>query len=301
VAVHSQIGGILSEVHFTEGEEVKSNALLVKIDPRPMAAALARDKAQLENAEAQFNRDQKLFEAKIISQDQFDVSKASRDTLLATVQADELNLSFTEIRAPFDGIAGALQKHEGDIVKAPDDTLLTLNRIHPIYAQFPVPERFLPEIRKQMRAGKLYAEAFFENMDELPPHGELTFVDNAVDPSTGMIQLRATFENENDLLWPGQFVRVGLTLSEISDAVAVPTQAVQTGQNGQFIYVVKTDSTAEERAIKTGISWDGLTVITSGLKEGETIVTDGQLRLAPGVKVSIKTTENNSPTNSPAK
>jgi len=297
VQIRSQTAGILSEVYFREGEEVKSNALLIKIDPRPMEAALARDKAQLENATLQFNRDQKLFEAKIESQDQFDTSRANRDTLAATVQTDELNLSFTEIRTPFDGIAGALQKHPGDIIKAPDDVLLTLNQIHPIYVAFAVPERYLPEIQKEMREHKLHAEAFFENMNIPPPQGELTFVDNTVDMTTGTIQLRATFPNENNALWPGQFIRVALTLSDITGAVVVPTQAVQTGQNGQFIYVVKPDQTAEERPVTAGVIFEGKTVVEKGIKVGETVVTDGQLRLVPGVTVTIKSSSGS--TNAP--
>jgi multidrug efflux system membrane fusion protein len=303
VTVHSQIGGIISAVHFKEGSEVKSNDLLFTIDPRPTQAVLARDQALLTNAEIQFNRDQKLFEAKIESQDEFDTSKANRDTLTATVQSDKLNLEFTEIRAPFDGVTGSLQFHEGNIVKAPDDILLTINQIHPIYVQFAVPERYLPEIKKQMRGKKLKASAVFQNMDGPAAQGELTFVDNTVDVTTGTIQLKATFPNEDSALWPGQFVEVTLTLAELTNAVVVPTQAVQTGQTGQFIYVVKADQTVEERPVTIGLAYDGETVVEKGLKTGETVVMDGQLRLAPGVKVNVKTANGpavqTSPTNAP--
>ncbi len=297
VTVHSQVGGILQQVHFKEGSEVESNALLFTIDPRPMQAALARDQAQLENATAQFNRDQKLLVAKIESQDQFDISKANRDTLAATVQSDELNLSFTEIRAPFDGVTGSLLFHEGNVVKAPDDTLLTINQIHPIYVQFGVPEQYLPEIRQEMREHPLKVSATFNNMNVPPPQGELTFVDNSVDPTTGMIQLKATFPNEDSALWPGQFVTLTLTLSELTNVVVVPSQAVQTGQTGQFIYVVKSDQTVEERPVTIGITYDGETVIANGLNAGETVVIDGQLRLSPGASVSVKSA--NTSTNVP--
>jgi multidrug efflux system membrane fusion protein len=297
VTVHSQVGGILQQVHFKEGSDVESNALLFTIDPRPLQAALARDQAQLENATAQFNRDQKLLEAKIESQDQFDASKANRDTLAATVQSDELNLSFTEIRAPFDGVTGSLLLHEGNVVKAPDDALLTINQIHPIYIQFGVPEQYLPEIRQEMREHPLKVSVTFDNMNIAPPQGELTFVDNSVDPTTGMIQLKATFPNEGSALWPGQFVTVTLTLSELTNVVVVPSQAVQTGQTGQFIYVVKSDQTVAERPVTIGITYDGETVIANGLKAGETVVTDGQLRLSPGAAVSVKST--NTSTNAP--
>jgi multidrug efflux system membrane fusion protein len=286
-------------VNFKEGQEVKAGDLLFTIDPRPTQAALARDKAQLENATAQFNRDQKLFEAKIESQDQFDVSKANRDTLAATVQSDELNLSFTEIRAPVNGVTGSLQFYQGNVVKAPDDTLLTINQIHPIYVAFGVPEQFLPEIKKQMSQRTLKVLATFENMDGQPPQGELTFVNNAVDETTMKILLKATFPNEDGALWPGQFVEVVLTLSELTNAVVVPSQAVQTGQNGEFVYVVKPDQTAEERSVTIGITYQGETVVKKGLKAGETVVTDGQLRLAPGVKVNVKSPDQPTPTSTP--
>jgi membrane fusion protein, multidrug efflux system len=299
VTIHSQIGGIISQVHFKEGSEVKSNALLFTIDPRPTQAVLARDKALLENAKIQFARDEKLYDQKIESQDQYDTSKANRDTLAGTVQSDELNLEFTEIRAPFDGVTGSLQLHEGDVVKAPDDTLLTINQIHPIYVEFAVPEQFLPEIQKQMLAKTLKASVTFENMTVLPPQGDLTFVDNSVDMTTGTILLKATFPNEDNALWPGQFVNVTLTLSELTNAVVVPSQAVQVGQNGQFVYVVNADQTVEMRPVQTGITFKNQTVVQSGLKAGETVVTDGQLRLAPKMKVTVKTSDD-SATNSTA-
>ena len=229
VTVHSQVGGILQQVHFQEGSEVESNALLFTIDPRPLQAALARDQAQLENATAQFNRDQKLLEAKIESQDQFDASKANRDTLAATVHSDELNLSFTEIRAPFDGVTGGLLLHQGNVVKAPDDTLLTINQIHPIYVQFGVPEQYLPEIRQEMREHPLKVSVTFDNMNVPPPQGELTFVDNSVDPTTGMIQLKATFPNE------GQRIVAGTICDPDADAVGIDQcrrRAVTGGADG---------------------------------------------------------------------
>jgi membrane fusion protein, multidrug efflux system len=308
VTVHSQIGGIISEVHFKEGDEVKSNALLFTIDPRPgqaalaaAQAALARDQAQLENAKIQFDREQKLFDQKLVSQDDYDTSKAGMDALAGTAAADQaavtnatLNLEFTAIRSPIDGVVGALQLYQGNIVKAPDDTLLTINQIHPIYVQFGVLEQFLPEIKREMRGRTLQVAATFEDMNVPPPQGELTFIDNTVDATTGMIQLKATFPNENSALWPGQFVNVELTLSELTNAVVVPTQAVQTGQTNQFVYVVKPDPTnaaiqvVEERPVTIGINYENETVVEKGLQVGETVVTDGQLRLAPGVRVSVK-------------
>jgi len=288
VTIRPQIGGLIRTVNFHEGQEVKKGDLLFTIDPRPAQAALARDQAQLKNAEIQFDREQKLFAQKLISQDEFDTSKAARDTLLATVQADELNLGYCEIRAPMDGRTGSLQFHEGNVVKSPDDGLLTINQIHPIYAAFAVPERYLPEIQKQLRDRPLTATVSFENLNGEPPQGELTFVDNAVDAMTGTILLKATFQNPDGKLWPGQFVQLALQLAELTNAVVVPAAAVQNGQNGQFLFVVKPDQTVEQRAVKTSVTVNGETVITAGVSVGETVVTDGQLRLAPGVTVSDK-------------
>jgi multidrug efflux system membrane fusion protein len=312
VTIHSQIQGMISEVHFKEGQEVKQGDLLFTIDPRPSQAALdqaraalERDLAQLEYAKINFAREQKLFDQKLISQDELDTNRASQDALAGTVAADRaaitnalLNLDYCEIRAPVDGRTGGLQAYAGNVVKAPDDTLLTINQIHPIYVAFAVPEQYLPVIKKEMRTKTLKVTAMYENMDVVvdPPQGELTFIDNSVDQTTGQIQLRATFLNVDSALWPGQFVTVTLTLSELSNVIVVPSQVVQTGQKGQFVYVVKPDQTVEERPVTTGITYQTETVVEKGLSAGETVVTDGQLRLAPGVKVSVKSSIQPAPT-----
>jgi multidrug efflux system membrane fusion protein len=288
VTIRPQIGGVISDVHFTEGQQVKKGDLLFSMDSRPAAAALAHDQAQLQNAQIQFDRQQKLFEQKLISQDDFDTGKAARDELAATVRADELNLGYCEIRAPIDGVAGSLQFHAGNVVKAPDDVLLTINQIQPIYATFAVAERWLPQIRRQMLGRTLAVTASFENMEGDAPQGELAFVDNAVDVNTGTIQLKATFPNADAKLWPGQFVQISIQLDELTNVVTVPSPAVQNGQNGQFIFVVKADKTVEVRAVKTGVVRKGETAILSGINIGETVVTDGQLRLAPGTSVDDK-------------
>lgn len=302
VTIHSQIGGIISQVHFQEGQPVSQGDLLFTIDPRPSRAALAqaqanllRDRAQLENAGIQFDREQKLFRQKLVSQDEFDTSKAGMDALQGTVQADQaavtnamLNLEFTEIRSPIDGITGSLLFYQGNVVKAPDDTLVTINQIHPIYVGFAVPEQYLPEIRSEMKLRKLKVQAAFEGMNVPTPQGELTFINNTVDETTGTILLKATFPNEQSVLWPGQFVNVELTLSELTNAVVVPSPAIQTGQNGEYVYVVKPDQTVDERPVTIGITYQDETIVQKGLVAGETVVTDGQLRLTPGAKVSVK-------------
>jgi multidrug efflux system membrane fusion protein len=302
VNVRSQIGGIISAVNFQEGQEVKQGDLLFTIDPRPAQAALAlaranvqRDEAQLANARIQFSRDQKLFDQNLISQDVYDTSRATLDALAGTVAADhaavtneELNVEYTEIRAPIAGRTGSLKFHAGNVVKSPDDILVTINQIHPINVEFAVPEQYLPEIRKQMSERALPVSVTFQNLEGSPPAGKLTFVDNTVDETTGTIPLKATFPNAHGNLWPGQFVSVNLMLSELTNVVVVPSQAVQTGQDGEFVFVVNADHTVVERPVTVGLTHHGQTVISQNLKAGETVVTDGQLRLTPGVSVNIK-------------
>ena len=302
VTIRPQIGGVIRRIFFKEGQEVKAGDLLFAIDARPAQAALEqaqanlqRDAAQMENSRIQFDREQKLFDQKLVSQDEYDTSKAGFDALTGTVAADhatvtnaELNLEYTAIHSPIDGRTGGLQFHEGNVVKAPDDVLVTINQMHPIYVVFGVPEQYLPEIQKEMRVRPLAVTASFDNLAGEPPRGELTFVDNTVDTTTGTIALKATFANPSESLWPGQFVKLSLQLDELTNALVVPSQAVQTGQNGQFVYVVKADHSVDQRPVKTGVTYQGETVVTSGLTAGETVVTDGQLRLVPGIMVNDK-------------
>lgn len=304
VTIHSQVGGVINGVFFQEGQEVNKGDLLFTIDPRPSQAALdqaraalERDTAQLEYARINYGRQQKLSAQKLISQDELDTTKASFDALTGTVLLDRaaisnalLNLDYCSIHAPMDAKTGGLLAYRGNVVKAPDDSLVTLNQVHPIYVQFGVAEQFLPQIKRAMQAKRLGVAVTFEGLESPPPRGELTFIDNAVDTTTGMIQLRAAFDNQDGTLWPGQYVQVELTLSELSHVVVVPTQAVLTGQNGAYTYVLKADQTVEERNLTTGVTYQNQMVVLKGLEAGETVVTDGQLRLAPGVKVSAKET-----------
>ncbi len=303
VSVRSQVTGQLQKTHFKEGEEVRQGDLLFTIDPRPLQAALsqaraslARDTAQAENARIQFTREEKLLAQKVASQEEYDSAKASYEALVGTVAADQavvsnavLNLEYTQIRAPVDAVAGAQQVYPGNIVKSPDDEMVVLNQIHPVQVSFAVPEYHLAEIKRQSGDHSIPVTATFTGLTGAAPTGELTFVDNAVNQQTGTIQLKATFSNEDDRLWPGQFVQVELTVSEITNAIVVPSQAVQTGQNGEYVFTVKPDQSAEMRPVKVGENSEGLTMIASGLKAGEIVVTDGQLRIVPNAKVVVKT------------
>jgi membrane fusion protein, multidrug efflux system len=314
VTIRAQITGQLQETNFREGQEVKKGDLLFTIDPRPAQAALdqaranlARDAAQMENARIQFDRVRKLFADKVASQDEFDTSKAVLDALAGTVAADQaavtnasLNLEYTAIRAPVDGVIGAQLVYPGNIVKSEDDEMVVLNQIHPIQVAFTVPEQHLAEIKNEMSRRTLAVKAGIAGMTNDVPSGELTFVDNAVDTTTGTIQLKGTFANKDSRLWPGQFVQVRLTLAEISSAIVVPGQAIQTGQNGDYVFVVKSDQTVEMRPVKIGEIAQGNTVVTDGLRAGETVVADGQSRLVPGATVDVKLSLSATTTNTAA-
>jgi multidrug efflux system membrane fusion protein len=302
VTIRSQITGQITKVHFREGQDVKAGDVLFTIDQRPFAgmleqanANLARDKAQLQNARLEFEREKKLLASSLVSQDEYDKADAEFQALQATVLAAkaavsnaQLNLEFTTIRSPISGRTGNLLVHEGNIVKAPDDALLTINQVQPIYVSFSVPEQNLPVIRRRMREKDLTVQASYANLAGPPPRGELTFIDNSVDPATATIQLKGTFPNKDNALWPGQFVQATLLLSEQSKSVVVPSQAVQSGQNGSFVFVVNPDDTVQIRPVTPGIVENGETALQSGLKAGETVVLDGQLRLVPGAKIIAK-------------
>jgi membrane fusion protein, multidrug efflux system len=303
VTIRSQITGQLKEVNFKEGQEVKAGDLLFTIDPRPAQAeleqaraSLLRDEAQLENAQINFDRSQKLFDARVMAQGDFDTARATLDSAKGTVAADraavtnaDLNLGYTTIRAPLDGVTGSQLVYAGNIVKSPDDEMVLINQIHPIYVTFSVPEQHLAEIRSEMRNKPLKVTATYQGLRGPAPAGELTFVDNSVDMTTGTVQLKATFANEDSVLWPGQFVQVELVLAELPHAVVVPSQAIQTGQNGDYVFVMKPDETVEMRPVKIGANHQGDIVVSEGLRTGETVITDGQLNLVNGTKVQNKT------------
>jgi multidrug efflux system membrane fusion protein len=306
VTVRSQIGGILSKVHFRKGRFVKKGALLFTIDPRPLRAslmqakgALARDVAQLESARADERRYAELVKKGYISRQQYDQQKSAAGALEATVAADraavdyaKVQLSYCYIHSPIDGYLGDILVDEGNLVKASDDTkyLTTIRQTRPITVSFSAPEKDLAEITKYSSGKRLSIDVYVDKQDRTPEKGVLTFIDNTVDTSTGTIKLKGSLDNEKGRLWPGQFVNVSLFLYTRKNAVVVPSQAVQVGQSGQYVYVVKEDMTAELRPVIVSSANDADTVIGQGLKPGEKIVLDGQLRVTPGGRVLIKET-----------
>ncbi|HAM53100.1 MAG TPA: efflux RND transporter periplasmic adaptor subunit [Nitrospiraceae bacterium] len=304
VGVKSQIGGELARVHFREGQDVNEGDLLFTIDPRPYEAALqqaeanlAKDMAQLENAREEVRRYAELVKKGYVAQEQYDQIRTNSASLDATVNADNaaaenarLQLKYCYIYSPINGRLGSLMSNQGNLIKANADTsMVVINQILPIYVTFSVPEQYLAEIKKYMALGKVTVQAVIGNDAEHPETGELSFVDNAVDVTTGTIKLKATFVNKDKRLWPGQFVNAIVTLTTQPNAIVVPSQALQVGQDSQYVFVVKSDLTVESRPVVIGRSQDGEVVIEKGLKAGETVVTDGQLRLVPGTKVVVKT------------
>jgi multidrug efflux system membrane fusion protein len=304
VSIKARVGGELKQVHFQEGQEVKKGDLLFTIDPRPYQAALkeaqaklARDQALLKKAQDDTRRYAELIKADLISREQHDQVMANAQALGATVQADEaqveharLQVGYCYIQAPITGRTGSFLINQGNLIKADDDknSIVVIHQIQPIYVSLAVPERHFPEIKAAMAKETLAVTAVIVGEESQPVQGSLTFVDNRVDPTTGTIKLKATFANQGKRLWPGQFVEVSLGLASQPDALVVPARAVQTGQGEQFVYVVKSDLTVEYRAVGVERLMDGEAVIKHGLAAGEQVVTDGQLRLAPGARVEIK-------------
>ena len=303
VSVHAQVTGQLREVNFKEGDDVAKDQVLFALDRRPLEAALMqaqanlqRDIAQAANAKAVAQRYADLAGRGIATTEQVETSRASSAALDATVEADRaavesatVQLQFATIASPVAGRTGALMVHEGNLVRAQDSSpLVVINQIAPIYVSFAIPEARLPEIKHFMSLGSLAVEAKPPNDEQPSSHGHITFVDNNVDQTTGTIRIKATFTNEDRRLWPGQFVNVAVALTKDPTAVVVPTAAVQVGQQGQYTYVVKDDHSVEYRAVVVERTSGLETVIKSGLKPSETVVTDGHLRLVAGSRVSIK-------------
>ncbi len=303
VSIKSQVSAKLEEVHFREGQFVKKGDLLFTLDRRPFEAALqqaegnlAKDRAQAKNASVELKRYAELYQGGIVAKEQYDQYSANSDALAASVRADEamvesakLQLQYTTIHSPIDGVTGSLLVHAGNLVKENDvPILIVINQIAPIYVDFSLPEQYLAEVKKYMAAGKLAVEAYLTNDPQRLETGYLSFVDNAVDNTTGTIKFKGTFANTDRRLWPGEFVNVVLRLAEQTNAIVVPSQAVQTGQEGDFVFVVKPDMTVESRAVVIARTLGSQAVVSKGLAAGETVVTDGQVRLIPGTRIEVK-------------
>jgi membrane fusion protein, multidrug efflux system len=303
VSVHAQITGQLTDVNFKEGEDVQQDQVLFRLDRRPLEAALMqaqanlqRDIAQAANARVVAQRYADLAGRGIATTEQVETSRTSAAALEATVEADraavenaKVQLQYATITSPIAGRTGALMVHSGNLVRAADQSpLVVINQVVPIYVSFAIPESRLSELKRYMASGTLAVEAKPPTDDGAASHGHITFVDNSVDQTTGTIRIKATFTNEDRRLWPGQFVNVIVALTKDPNAVVVPTAAVQVGQQGQYTYVVKADKTVEYRPVMVERTAGLETVIKSGLKPAETVVTDGHLRLVAGTRISIK-------------
>ncbi|MCL5097983.1 MAG: efflux RND transporter periplasmic adaptor subunit [Candidatus Omnitrophica bacterium] len=301
VSIKARVDGQLARVDFKQGDEVKKGDVIFQLDPRPFQAALdqangvlARDTASLQNAETDMKRTDELADTKAVSATEVDANRAKVASLRATVASDKaavesasLQLSFCTITSPVDGRVGLLLVDEGNMVKNNDTILAVVNQIRPIYVDFAVPEQSLLEVREATAGGHLRVEASIPRHPDRRATGELEVINNQVDASTGTLLLRAIFPNEDELLWPGQFVNVSLTLATETNAVVVPSDTIQLSQDGKYLFVVKADDTVDFRSVETGITYEQSTVIKKGLQPGERIVTSGQLRLVPGAKVKI--------------
>ena len=302
VALKARVDGQIVEVNFKEGAPVKKGEVLFRIDPRPYDAALRqaqanalRDAAARDQARSQERRYQELLEKNFVSKEAYAQIRTNAETAAAVAKASEaaleqarLNLEYCTIRSPLEGFVGKVLLQAGNLVKANDvNPLVVINQVRPIYVNFAVPEQSLPEVRKRMADAPLEVEVLPADPKQSHPKGRLIFVDNAVDPSTGTIRLRAQFTNEDAALWPGQFVNVSVRLYDELDALIIPSTAVQSGPEGPYVYVVSEEMTAELRRISVRRTEGERTIVANGVAPGERVVTRGQLRLGPKVRVQI--------------
>jgi multidrug efflux system membrane fusion protein len=302
VQVESLVTGELTGVFFKQGDFVRKGQLLFTIDPQPFQATLnqaesdlSRDLSQAQIAALTVKRYKKLLDEGIIPRQQYDQYKATADSANATVQADRaavasarLQLSYCKIYSPMDGKTGSLAVFPGNLVKAnTTPVFVTINQINPIYIDFSVPESLLPRVRQAL-AAHAPVKAFTQNDSAHPEIGHLSFVDNSVDSTTGTIKLKGTFANADHRLWPGEFVSVDLQLGDEPNAIVVPSIALQTSQQGSYVWVVDKNDTVQMKSVTVKRQQQGETVIAAGLSPGETVVTEGQLRLVPGARVEIR-------------
>jgi multidrug efflux system membrane fusion protein len=303
VAIKARVDGQIVGVRFKEGDEVHQGDTLFEIDRRPFEAQLAqaqanalKDQALLDHARDQEKRYKDLLERKFISADAFAQVHTNTETAAATLRADEaaiggirLQLDYCTIRAPITGYAGKIMIQQGNLVKANDtNALVVVNQVVPVYASFSIPEQNLADVRRYQADGELRVEAGVASSRHAPVAGTLSFIDNSTDVATGTIKLKAEFANADKALWPGQFVDVVLTLTQQRNATVVPSTSIQNGPNGQYVFIVKPDQTVDLRDVKVARSEGDDTIIASGLTPGEKVVTVGQLRLAPGMRIAAE-------------
>ncbi len=302
VSVKPRVSGQVAKVMFSEGQDVNVGDVLITIDPQPFEVALTQAKAQLEQAKSvealaqiRVDRARGLEQSGAVAREEMDqlqsalrVAKANVEVENAAVRGAELQLSYCTIASPVHGRTGRRLVDAGNVVKADETDLVSIHQLRPIQVVFSLPEQHLGEIARQMRLGPLQVTFKPNENSRTEARGTLTFVDNTVKAATGTIDLKAEFPNDALTLWPGQFGEIVLTLSVEHNATVIPSSAIQTGQQGPFVYVVKADSTVDARPIKVERVLGDESVIKEGLKPGEVVVVDGQLRLTPGAKVTIK-------------
>ena len=302
VSIQPQVSGRITQIHFTDGADLHRGDLLFTIDPRPFQAQLDQAEASLAQAtsalglaKTELARYGSLVATKAVSQSEFDtkgnavdVGEAQVDLSRAAVETARLNLEYCSIRSPIDGRAGHRLVDLGNVVEANSGSLLTIQRLDPIYADFTVTENDLSAVQRNMTEGRLKVEVRLPDEPETVRAGELTFLDNTVQDATGTVKLRATIPNGDHRYWPGRFVKVRLVLSTLRNAVLVPAAASQTSAKGPFLYVVHEDSTVEMRPVTLGQRQGDQVVIDRGLKAGERVVIEGQMGVTPGGKVRIE-------------
>lgn len=303
VSIQPQVSGRITQIHFADGADVKVGQLLFTVDPRPYQAQLNQAEANLAQAEAalslaktNFARVENLSDPRAVSRQDYDTKKSavqSADALVrqnrAAVDNARLNLEYCTIRSPINGRAGQRAVDVGNVVAANSTLLLVIQRLDPVYADFTVTENDLTAVQRNMTQRSLRVEVRLPDDTDDARAGQLTFLDNAVQDGTGTVKLRATLPNPDRRFWPGRFAKVRLILDTRADAVLVPAEAPQLSANGSFLYVVKNDSSAEQRMVKLGQRQGELVVVTEGVKAGEKVVVKGQLGVTPGGKVRIAT------------